>query len=51
VITGKLNKGTGSLNVVCFANKDLREFYERSFCEENYKKCVYCQMLMRKYDD
>ena len=51
MITGKLNKGTGSLNVVCFANKDLREFYERSFCEESYKKCVYCQMLMQKYEE
>lgn len=51
IITGQLNKGSGSLNVVAFCNKDLREFYERSFCEDSYKKCVYCQMLMGKYED
>lgn len=51
IITGHLNKGEGSLNVVAFVNQELKGFYQKSFCEENYKKCPYYQMLMQKYED
>lgn len=37
--------------MVAFCNKELRAFYEACFCEQKYKKCVYYQMLMQKYEE
>lgn len=50
IITGQLNKGEGSLNVLAFVNQDMKGFYQQTFCENRYKRCPYYQMLMQKYD-